>query len=216
MKVIAVNGGPRKTWNTAALLNKAIDGARSVGADVDVFHLYDLNYKGCMSCLSCKRVDNKRAGRCAMKDGLSDVLEAISGCDVLLLASPIYFSNVTGEMRSFLERLFFSKLSYNVGHRSIFEGSVASGFIYTMNVTDELVKQLHYDDVFRFYQDRLQILKGASEYLISTDTYQFTDYSKYEASMFDESHKALVKRERFPLDCQKAFDMGARLASAAA
>jgi len=49
--------------------------------------------------------------------------------------------------------------------------------------------------------------------LLSTDTYQFEDYSKYEASMFDEKHKSQVKTEQFPIDSQKAFDMGVRLAS---
>ena len=46
MKVIAVNGSPRKTWNTATLLQKALDGAKSVGADTELVHLYDLNFKG--------------------------------------------------------------------------------------------------------------------------------------------------------------------------
>ncbi|AFL99447.1 flavodoxin family protein [Desulfitobacterium sp. PCE1] len=46
MKVIAVNGGPRKQWNTATLLHKALEGAQSVGAETEMFHLYELNYKG--------------------------------------------------------------------------------------------------------------------------------------------------------------------------
>ncbi len=50
-----------------------------------------------------------------------------------------------------------------------------------------------------------------SEILLSYDTYQFDDYSKYEASMFDENHKAKEREIGFPADCQKAFDMGVRL-----
>ena len=46
MKVIAVNGSPRKSWNTAILLQKALDGAQSVGAETALIHLYDLNFKG--------------------------------------------------------------------------------------------------------------------------------------------------------------------------
>ena len=45
MKVIAVNGSPRKNWNTATLLQKALDGAASQGAETEIFHLYELNYK---------------------------------------------------------------------------------------------------------------------------------------------------------------------------
>jgi hypothetical protein len=55
-------------------------------------------------------------------------------------------------------------------------------------------------------------LNGTSEILLSMDTYQFSDYSKYEASKFNEKHKAQVKAKQFPMDCQKAFDVGARLA----
>lgn len=213
MKVIAINGSPRKKWNTSTLLQKALDGAKSIGAQTELIHLYDLNFKGCTSCFACKRKNAKLVGHCAMKDDLTNVLGKILECDALLLGSPIYFGNITGEMRSFLERLLFSNLSYNEGNRSVFKGKISSGFIYTMNIPEEFLKQSGYEAVFRSYANSLQILKGTSEFLLSTDTYQFEDYSRYEASKFDEKHKSQVKAEQFPLDCQKAFDMGIRLAS---
>jgi multimeric flavodoxin WrbA len=213
MKVIAVNGSPRKNWNTATLLKKALEGAKSVGADTELIHLYDLNFKGCTSCFACKRKGSKYLGHCAMKDDLTNVLVKILECDVLLLGSPIYFGNITGEMRSFLERLLFSNVTYNTDHQLVLKGKISTGFIYTMNVPKELIKQNNYDAIFQYYENRLQILKGTSEFLISNDTYQFDDYSKYEASMFDEKHKSKVKTEQYPIDCQKAFEMGARLAA---
>lgn len=148
-----------------------------------------------------------------MKDDLTSVLDKILEYDVLLLGSPIYFGNITGEMQSFLERLLFSNLTYNAGHDSIFKGKLSSGFIYTMNVPKDLIKQYNYEGVFRYYEYCLQRLSGTSEFLICNDTYQFDDYSKYEASMFDEEHKSKVRTEQFPIDCQKAFDMGAKLAA---
>jgi len=215
MKVVAVNGSPRKTWNTATLLQKALDGAKSIGAQTEFIHLYDLDFKGCTSCFTCKEKDTGHAGHCAMQDGLTNVLEEILGCDVLLLGSPIYFGNITGEMHSFLERLLFSNLSYNsTSHRSVFQGKLSSGFIYTMNVPEESVKQNNYEVLFHHYGDLLQrLFNGTSEFLLSTDTYQFEDYSKYEVPMFNEKHKSQVRAEQFPIDSQKAFDMGARLAS---
>ena len=222
MKAIAINGSPRKNWNTGTLLQHALDGAKSAGADTEIVHLYDLDFKGCISCFACKRKDCKNVGQCAMNDELSSVLERISECEVLLLGSPIYFSNVTGEMRSFFERLIFPKISYNAGYASVFTGRISSCFIYTMNVPanimemnipEEFKKHLDYEKVYDYYRNRLQILNGTSECLISCDTYQFDDYSKYEASMFDEQHKAQVKAVQFPIDCQKAFEIGARLAS---
>ena len=211
MKVIAVNGSPRKNWNTDILLQKALEGAKSKGTDIEIIHLYDLNFKGCTSCFACKRKDSKYIGHCAMKDELTSVLEKILECNVLFLGSPIYLGNITGQMHSFLERMIFSNISYNIDHTPIFKGKVSSGFIYTMNVTEDLVKQLNYVSIFEHYKNSLQILNGTSEFLLSTDTYQFSDYSEYEASMFDEKHKSQVNAKQFPIDCQKSFDMGVRL-----
>ena len=95
MKVIAVNGSPRKNWNTDILLQKSLEGAKSKGADTEIIHLYDLNFKGCTSCFACKRKDSKYIGHCAMKDDLTSLLEKILECNVLLLGSPIYLGNIT-------------------------------------------------------------------------------------------------------------------------
>ncbi len=54
MKILALNESPRKKWNTATLLKKALDGAASQGPKTELIHLYDLNYKGCISCFACK------------------------------------------------------------------------------------------------------------------------------------------------------------------
>ncbi len=52
MKVIAVNSSPRKQWNTARLLKKAIEDAAAAGAETKLVHLYDLSYRGCTSCFA--------------------------------------------------------------------------------------------------------------------------------------------------------------------
>jgi multimeric flavodoxin WrbA len=117
MKVIAINGSPRKKWNTAMMLEHALQGAASQGADTDLIHLYDLDFKGCTSCFACKLKGGASYGRCAMRDGLTPVLDAIAEADALLLGSPIYFGTVTGEMRSFMERLFFPYLALRAQDR---------------------------------------------------------------------------------------------------
>jgi len=65
MKIIGINGSPRKAWNTAILLNKAMEGAASKGAETELIQLYDLNYKGCTSCFACKIKNGKSYGKCA-------------------------------------------------------------------------------------------------------------------------------------------------------
>ena len=111
--VIAINGSPRKTWNTATLLEHALKGAKSEGAETELVHLYDIDYKGCTSCFACKLKGGKSYGKCAINDDLAPVLDRIRDTDVLILGSPIYFGVVTGEMSSFKERLMFPYLVYD-------------------------------------------------------------------------------------------------------
>jgi multimeric flavodoxin WrbA len=104
MEVIAFNGSPRKTWNTATLLQKAFEGAASKGATTKLIHLYDLDYKGCKSCFGCKTKGGPSYGKCAVKDDLTPILKEVEKSDALILGSPIYFWAVSGEMKSFMER----------------------------------------------------------------------------------------------------------------
>ena len=99
-----IDGGPRKNFNTASMLQKFAEGATSVSKEIEVktIRLYALDYKGCMSCMACK-VKGKASNVCKFKDALTPVLEDIAEADGLVLGSPIYFGDVTGQMRTFLE-----------------------------------------------------------------------------------------------------------------
>jgi multimeric flavodoxin WrbA len=137
MKVIAINGSPRKKWNTATLLEKALEGAASEGAETGLIHLYDLNFKGCTSCFACKLKDGKSYGKCAMKDELTPVLDKLKDADAVILGSPIYLGNSTGEMRSFMERYVFPYIVYSNDIPSLYPKNIPVGFIYTMGVKEE-------------------------------------------------------------------------------
>jgi len=212
MKVMAVNGSPRKNWNTATLLGQALKGAASQGAETELIHLYDLNFKGCISCFACKTRGGKSYGKCAVKDDLKPILEKIAAADGLILGSPIYFGIVSGEMRSFMERLLFPYFTYTDPPQSLFPKKISTGFIYTMNVTEELMKEWGYEQLFGNNQRLLEMVFGASESLFSFDTYQFKDYAKVVADRFGPEKKARRRQEVFPQDCEKAFAMGARFA----
>lgn len=149
---------------------------------------------------------------CVMKDDMTEVLRRIMSSDILLLGSPVYLGNITGEMKSFMERLIFANLSYDSAERTNFTGVIQTGFVYTMGLPHEMLESFGYQYIFENNKNYLQLLNGQSEYVISADCYQFDDYSKYAASNFSEKHKAKIRRERFPIDCQNAFDMGKRLA----
>jgi multimeric flavodoxin WrbA len=212
MKVMAINGSPRKTWNTATLLKKALQGAASLGADTELIHLYDLAFTGCTSCFACKTRGGKSYGSCAVKDGLKPVLKKVEVADALILGSPIYFGEVSGEMRSFMERLLFPYFTYDDPPRSLFPRKIPTAFIYTMNITEEMMKEWGYEQTFANHRLLLQLVFGAAESLCSFDTVQFKDYSKMAAARFDPEHKAKWRREVFPQDCARALALGARLA----
>ena len=75
--ILAFNGSPRLKGNTEAMLQAALDGAASTGAETRLIQLYPLNFKGCMSCFSCKLKGGRHA-HCAMKDDLSPILEQMA------------------------------------------------------------------------------------------------------------------------------------------
>lgn len=210
MKVMAFNGSPRKNWNTAILLNNALEGAASQGAETELIHLYDYSYKGCISCFACKLKGGKSYGRCAVNDDLKAILKKVEEADAIILGSPIYFGMTTGEIRSFLERLMFQYLVYDANYTSLFKRRMQTGFIYTMNVNQSRAEELRYEQNLKGTEMAMKRIFGALESLWVTDTYQFDDYSKYESTGFNEEKKAKRRQEVFPRDCQKAFDMGVR------
>ncbi|ABQ27678.1 flavodoxin family protein [Geotalea uraniireducens] len=213
MTVIGINGSPRKKWNTATLLTKALEGAVAQGAETELIHLYDLDFKGCMSCFACKTKGGKSYGTCGLNDGLTPILKKIVDADAIIIGSPIYFGSVTGETRSFLERLLFPYLTYTVPYASIAPRKIATGFIYTMNVAEEQSKVFGYEYLFNSHARYLQLIFGQqAESLCSFDTCQFNDYSKVLMESFDPVHKAQRREEVFPLDCKRAYELGARLA----
>jgi multimeric flavodoxin WrbA len=212
MKVLAFNGSPRKTWNTATLLTKALEGAASQGAETELIHLYDLNFRGCTSCFACKRKGGKSYGRCAMKDDLTPILEKIESADAIILGSPIYLGAATGEMRSFMERIVFPYIVYDENYSSLFKRKIPTGFIYTMNVSEDIMGEWGYVQHFKLTEEMLGRTFGSAESLCATDTYQFDDYSKYVVSVFDPEKKAARRKAVFPQDCEKAFAMGVKFA----
>lgn len=215
MRAIAINGSPRKRWNTATLLRKALAGARAKGAKTELVHLYDLTYRGCTSCFACKKIGGKSYGRCAIRDELTPVLAKAAEADVLILGSPLYFHTETGEMRSFMERLLFPYLTYTPGYASIFPGKTAAGLVYTMNVTEENMAAFQQDRSIAATRGAMTRVFGNCEVLLSTDTLQFSDYSKYVSTAFDAAAKARRRLEVFPLDCARAFELGGKLTEAA-
>jgi multimeric flavodoxin WrbA len=213
VKILAVNGSPRKDWNTAILLHKTLEGAISQGAETEFVHLYDLNFKGCQSCFACKKKGGKSYGKCARKDDITPILERVEDYDAIIFGSPVYVGIATSAMRAFMERLLFQYVVYD-GVSTLFPKKIKTGFIYTMNMTEAALQsgRWGFDKHASETEQFLKRIFGNSETLMVTDTYQFDDYSKVVAPQFDPEHKAKRRSDIFPIDCQRAFEMGVRFA----
>lgn len=193
------------------MLEHALAGAASQGAETELIYLYDLNFKGCVSCFACKLKGGKSYGKCAVKDGLTPVLEKLAQADAFILGSPIYFGTVTGEIRSFMERLLFQYLAYTQPPSTLFNRKVPTAFIYTMNVSEETMKEYHYPIHFGMNENYLTRIFGQSESLCCFETLQFEDYDKVVFNYFDPEERKERRRTVFPKDCRKASELGAKL-----
>lgn len=207
-RIIAVNSGPRKGWNTDTLITEASRGAADAGAEIIRFDLFKLErYTGCISCFGCKKEKNK--GRCICKDGLTPVLDAIRESDGLIIGSPNYLSNVTASFRALYERLIFQNLTYNRENPCCNAHPVPVLLIMTSNAPDNM-----YTDLMNSYQQTLSSFVGPCDVLVSGETLQLKDYGKtdWPWTLFDPEARQKRHEEVFPLECKKAYELGAALA----
>ncbi len=207
-KIVVVNAGPRKGWNTDTLITEAGKGAESAGAVIERFDLYRLErYTGCVSCFGCKRNANK--GHCIIKDGLTPVLDAIREADGLIIGSPNYLGELSASFRALYERLIFQSLTYNLETPCCNQKEVPVLLVMTSNAPDN-----SYLGLLANYQQTLSRFVGPTKVFVSGNTLQLKDYSKqdWEWSMFDPEEKQKRHDSVFPKECQQAFALGAELA----
>lgn len=208
MNVLAICGAANKNRNTATMLKSAFDGAMSVpDATGEIVYLYDLDFHGCIGCHSCKLLDESKFARCAMRDDLTAVLEKAIAADVLLIGSPMYFDDISGETRSFIERYLFPGMTYEKDMRHNYPKYTKVGWVLTMNAPGDF-----YKDFFKGLTTLTSRFIGESEHVIAYHTWQFEDYSKYAATMFDVEMRRERHANQFPEDCAAAYEMGKRLA----
>ena len=210
MYIVALNGSPRRNGATATLLKKALEGAASQGAETEFIQLNKLSMSGCIACFNCKKRGGKSYGKCSIKDDMTPLYEKIERSDAFFLGSPIYFGTITASAKMFVERLYpylnYSDLSSN------FPKKINTGLVYTMGIEDNRVQTI--DQIIQFNQVTFSFLFGSAETIISTDTFHVEDYSKIVADMLEvwAERKLKHRKEVFPKDCEKAFEMGARFA----
>ena len=200
MYILAINGSPRKTWNTAQLLQSALKGAEDCGATTELIHLYDYDFKGCYSCLACKRKD-KTTDLCSYPDDLQQILEKIRKADGVILGSPIYNGTDTAVMRAFVERLSYPFLFRACPFQKPFATIYDLGMDY-----------MGYDPGHNATSPRLfRNIFGFCETMTAYGTYQY-DYDKYDGFRTNEERKPFSEKQ-LPIDLRRAYEIGHRMAN---
>ena len=204
-KIIAVNASPRKGWNTDTLVTEAAKGAESKGAEIEKFDLYSLEkYTGCISCFGCKT--EKFMGKCICRDGLTPVLDAIRDADGLIIGTPNYLSETSASFRALYERLIFQYITYNKEKFNCNERQIPVLLVMTSNGPDDM-----YQGLLANYKNVLDTFVGPTKVLVSGETLQVKDYSRFNWTIFDPEQRKQRRETVFPEECRKAFEAGAAM-----
>jgi len=102
-KIVILNGSPRKNGNTSALIQKFTEGAESAGHTVTEFFLDQMEIHGCKGCFGGH---SSRECPCVQTDDMAKIYPAVRECDVIVLATPLYYWNMSGQIRTAIDRLF--------------------------------------------------------------------------------------------------------------
>lgn len=209
-KIVVINTSPRVNMNTGTLVREAAKGAEAEGAEVQVFDLYRLDkVHGCMSCFACKLKPNE--GKCVFKDGLAPVLEAIRQADGLVIGTPNYLGDASAGFRALYERLVFQSLTYQKDPRRYDIRKIPVLFIMTSNSPEMLYKAIGYSKVVENYKNILSDAVGNTKVMISGNTLQVKDYSRFNWTMFDTAAKIERHEKVFPQEMKQAFELGAQM-----
>lgn len=103
MKVICLNGSPRKDGNTFTSMSIMSKVLKSEGIDVEIINV-NSDTRGCVGCGGCRVNKNEK---CVFDDQVNEVIQLIKEADGVILGSPVYYAGISGSMKCFLDRLFY-------------------------------------------------------------------------------------------------------------
>lgn len=189
MKISIINGSPRKNWNTSKLLEQFIAGMNTSHETLDIHYInvYDYQFSGCRSCFACKlKKFEDQPIACRFQDEMTNSLDQVRNSDVIVIGSPVYFMDLSAQLKLFLERLMYPGKSNKV---------IPIALILTMNGTKEAYEKMMKPSI----DITCQFLQGNFGYYPkqypSFDTYQRNNEHFYKKS----SHDMVSKRKRYEL-----------------
>jgi multimeric flavodoxin WrbA len=134
MNVVLINGSPRKNGATGTILHAIESRMQNNQVDTEFIHLADLNIEPCKGCCYCYK-----SGHCTIKDCADEIVEKIHQADGIVIGSPTYASNVSGQLKIFIDRGHFVLEQLLYGKYAI---SVATGENYGNKDTSKIIDNL--------------------------------------------------------------------------
>ncbi|MCL5123495.1 MAG: flavodoxin family protein [Deltaproteobacteria bacterium] len=160
MKVVCLLGSPRSKSNSSAIAKRFIDTIQKLGAETKTYTLNKLKYRGCQACMGCKTKHEK----CVLKDDLAEVLDAVQQSDVLVMASPVYFGEVSSQLKGFIDRMFsFLKPDYATNPNPV---RLTPGMTLIMALTQGEADENLFSDIFPRYDYFMKWYGFKESYLI--------------------------------------------------
>jgi len=155
MKIVAVLGSPRPNGNSALMAQAFLDVARERGAASEVYLLNKMDIHGCQGCGKCK----SESDVCVVEDDLTPVYDSIRGADILVLASPVYFGDLSAQLKCFWDR------TYSFAN-SDFTSRLGSGKKSVMLLAQGAPAEEMFSDIHPRYERWLKMFGFSENYLI--------------------------------------------------
>ncbi len=146
-KIVILNGSPRRNGNTSALTEAFAEGAKSAGHTVTEFFLGDMNIHGCKGCFGG---NSSHLCPCVQHDDMDQIYPAVRDGDVIVLASPLYYWNMSGQLLTALNRLF----ALEEGGDNLLRGHDKASLLLMA-----AAGRHGFDDVLRYYDHLLEHLR---------------------------------------------------------
>ena len=146
MKIIVLNGSPRPSGNTKAMISAFTEGAERAGHEVTVFDVCRMNIKGCLACEYCH---TKAFRQCVQKDDMQKIYPVLDEAEMIVLASPIYYHGLSGQLQCTINRIYAQgypkKLKKAMLLLSSGDHGVYDGAIFTYR--NSFLEYLHLEDM---------------------------------------------------------------------
>jgi len=159
MKIVTLLGSPRANSNSSAIARRLSETAAKLGAETPTYELNRITFKGCQGCYACKTSVNF----CSVKDGLTEVLEGVREADAVVLASPIYFGEITAQLKGYIDRNYaFLKNDYRTNPQPSRLEPKKLVFVLTQGNPDEKA----FADIYPRYEKFLKWMGFTETHLI--------------------------------------------------